>query len=31
MNVIYAILSIAGWTWCVVAAIYLFFRLRRSQ
>jgi hypothetical protein len=31
MNVIYAILSIAGWTWCIVAAAYFFFRRRRTQ
>jgi hypothetical protein len=31
MNVIYAILSIVGWTWCVVAAAYLIFRRGRPQ
>lgn len=29
MNVIYAIICIAGWAWCVLAAIYLAIRLRR--
>jgi hypothetical protein len=29
MNVIYGILSVAGWTWCLVAFSYLFFRLPR--
>jgi len=31
MNVIYAILSIVGWAWCLLAAAYLFFRRRRPQ
>jgi hypothetical protein len=28
MNVIYAILSVVGWVWCLAAMAFLFFRLR---
>jgi len=31
MNVIYAILSITGWAWCLMAMAYLFFKLRKTQ
>jgi hypothetical protein len=31
MNVIYAILSIVGWAWCIVAAVFLFTRRKRPQ
>jgi hypothetical protein len=31
MNVIYAILSITGWIWCVFVMIFLALRLRRTQ
>ncbi len=31
MNVIYAILSIVGWAWCLLAAVFLFLRRRRAQ
>jgi hypothetical protein len=31
MNVIYAILSIVGWAWCVVAAVFLILRRGRAQ
>jgi hypothetical protein len=30
MNVIYAILSIVGWAWCIVAAVFLLHRHRRN-
>jgi hypothetical protein len=31
MNVIYAILSIVGWAWCILAAAFLFVRLRQNR
>jgi hypothetical protein len=31
MTVVYAILSILGWAWCAVAAVYLLVRLRRQR
>jgi hypothetical protein len=31
MTRVYLILSIAGWTWCAIAAAYLFFALRRTK
>jgi len=30
MNVVYAIISIAGWAWCIVALIFLLLKLRRN-
>jgi hypothetical protein len=29
MNVIYGILSVVGWVWCLVAMTFLFFKLRQ--
>ena len=31
MNVIYGILSVVGWTWCLVAAAFLFLNLRKNR
>lgn len=31
MNVIYGILSIVGWAWCIAAFAFLFFKLRRRS
>ena len=29
MNVVYAIVSIIGWVWCVITMAFLFFKLPR--
>jgi hypothetical protein len=31
MTRIYAILSITGWAWCMLAFAYLFLRLRKNR
>jgi hypothetical protein len=31
MNVIYGILSVVGWAWCLVALAFLFFKLRQNR
>jgi hypothetical protein len=31
MNVIYGILSVVGWGWCLAAMAFLFFKLRQNR